>query len=81
MIRDIRAQFGSRKCPNAPNIYRKTGKTLPSDGFCTRVRLQLIQYVEFNTLDEFLYIQVHDLGYLGPISQTCTSAQNALKQV
>ena len=37
--------------------------------------------VEFNTFDEFLYIQVDYLGYLGPISWTCSSAQNTLKQV
>ena len=37
--------------------------------------------MEFNTFDEFLYIQAHDLQYLGPISLTCSSAQNTLKQV
>ena len=36
---------------------------------------------EFNTFDDFLYIQAYDMGYLSPISQTCYSAQNILKQV
>ena len=36
--------------------------------------------VEFNTLDEFLYIKAHDMDYLGPISQSYFSAQSTLKQ-
>ena len=82
MILGIRALFGLSfpKCPDAPK-YPKTGETLPSNEFCTQVRLQLMWHVEFNTFDEFWYIQAHDLGYLGPISWTCSSAQNALKQL
>ena len=81
IIWGIRAQFGPSfpKVPLCPK-YPKTGKTLPSDGFCTWVRLQLIQNLEFNNLHEFLYTQAHDLEYLGPISWTCSSAQNTLKQ-
>ena len=59
----------------------KTGETQPSNGFYTWVRLQLLWNVEFNTFDEFLYIQDYDLRYLGPISWTCSGVQNTLKQV
>ena len=82
MILDIRALFG----PSFPKVpwcskYPKTGKTLPSDGFYIWVRLQLMWNLELNTFDDFLYIQANDLAYLDPISWTCSSAQNALKQV
>ena len=56
-------------------------KLLPSDGFYTWVKFQQIWNVEFNTFDDFLYIQACDLGYLDQISQTCSSTQNILKQV
>ena len=56
-------------------------KLLPSDGFYTWVKFQQIWNVEFNTFDDFLYIQACDLGYLDQISQTCSRTQNILKQV
>ena len=37
--------------------------------------------MEFNILDDFLSIEAHDFGYLGPISPTYPSPQNTLKQV
>ena len=80
MILGIRILFG----PISPKVfwypkYPKTGKTLPSDGFYTWVRLQLMWNWEFNTFNGFLYNQVYDLGYLGPISRTCSSAQKYTK--
>ena len=80
MILGIRVLFG----PSFPKVlwcpkYTKTGETLPSNEFYTRVSLQLMWNVEFNTFDEFLYIQAHDLEYLGPISWTFSRAQNTLK--
>ena len=66
MILGIRALFG----PSFPKVswcpkYPKTGETLPSTGFCTWVMLQLMWNLAFNTFFECLYIQVHDLGFLG----------------
>ena len=37
--------------------------------------------MDFNTLDDFMYIEAHDRGYLGPISWTCCSVQNTLKGI
>ena len=51
------------------------------DGFYTWVKFQQVWNVEFNTFDDFLYIQACDLGYLDQISPTCSSTQNILKQV
>ena len=67
MILGIRALFGSSfpKVPWCPK-YPKTGKMLPSDGFYIWVRLQLMWNVKFNTFDDFLCIQTHDLGVFGP---------------
>ena len=82
MILGIRVLFGPSfpKVPWCPK-YPKTGETLPSNEFSTQVRLQLLWIVEFNTFDEFLYIQAHDMGYLGPITGTCSCAQNILKLI
>ena len=77
MILGISPLFGPSFLPKNP----KTGETQPSNGFYTWVRLQLLWNVEFNTFDEFLYIQDYDLRYLGPISWTCSGVQNTLKQV
>ena len=77
MILGISSLFGPSFLPKNP----KTGETQPSNGFYTWVRLQLLWNVEFNTFDEFLYIQDYDLRYLGPISWTCSGVQNTLKQV
>ena len=77
MILGISPLFGPSFLPKNP----KTGETQPSNGFYTWVRLQLLWNVEFNTSDEFLYIQDYDLRYLGPISWTCSGVQNTLKQV
>ena len=82
MILGIRALLG----PSFPEVlwcpkYPKTGKTLPSDGLYTWVKLQLKWNLKFNISKDLQYIQAHDLGYFDPISQTCSSAQNTLKQV
>ena len=37
--------------------------------------------VELNTLDDFLCISVHELGYLDPIFLIYPNAKNILKQV
>ena len=54
--------------PNFPNLpkfvkYTKTGITQPSDGLYPGVRIHLMWNMEFNTLNEFLRISVHDVGY------------------
>ena len=47
--------------------HTKTGITWPADGLYTWVRLHLMWNVEFNNLDDFRCIDVHDLGDLGLI--------------
>ena len=65
IIFGIRALFGPSfpKVPWCPK-YSKTGETLPSNGFYTWIRLQLMWNVDFNTFNEFLYIQAHIWGIL-----------------
>ena len=46
-----------------------------------RWHLQLMWNVELNTLDHFLCIPPHYLGYLGPIFLTCPNTLNTLKQL
>ena len=55
----------SPTCPNPK--HTKTGITWPADGIYTWVRLHLMWNVEFNNLDDFRCIDVHDLGDLGLI--------------
>ena len=65
IILGIRALFGPSfpKVPWCPK-YPKTGETLPSNGFYTWISLQLMWNVDFNTFNEFLYIQAHIWGIL-----------------
>ena len=65
--------------PNFPDLpqcpkYTKTGVNQPSNGICIRVRPHSMWNVEFNNLNDFLCIDAHDLGHLGPISLTCLSS-------
>ena len=63
------------------NKYTKTGLIRPSDCLYPWVRLHLMWNVEFNTLNDFLFIGVNDMRYLGPIFATCPNSPNVLKQV
>ena len=72
--------------PNLPNLcqfpkYTETGITWPTDELYTWVRLHLMWNVEFNTLDDFCCIDVHDLDCLGLIQQTCTNSTDTQKQI
>ena len=58
-------------CSSAQNtLYTKTSINQPSDGLYIWLRFHLMWNVEFNFLDDFLCIGVHDLGYLDPICPT-----------
>ena len=61
--------------------YTNTSITWPLDGLYLCIELRLMWNVEFNSLNNFLCISVHDLGYLGPVCSTCPNSQNILKQV
>ena len=72
--------------PNFPDLcqcpkYTKTGINQPSDSLYIWVRFHLMWNVEFNFLDNFLCIGVHDLGCLGSVGPTCPNSSNILKQV
>ena len=45
--------------------YTKAGLTWPTDGLYTWVRHYLMWNAQFNTFNDFCWIAVHDLGYLG----------------
>ena len=77
MICGIWTQFlGPALCPK----YTKTGINQPSDDLYIWVRFQLMWNVEFNCLDHFLCVGVHDLEHLDPICPTCPNSPNILKQ-
>ena len=69
--------------------YTKTGITQPSDGLYTCARLHLMQNLQRNTSDDFLYIHAHVLGVFGPNfpdlpqypKYTKTDDPNTLKQM
>ena len=65
------------QCPK----YTKTGINQASDGLYIWVRFNLMWNVEFNFLDKFLCIGVHDQGCLGSVCTTCPNSPNILKQV
>ena len=72
--------------PNFPDLcqcpkYTKTGINQPSDSLYIWARFHLMWNVEFNFLDNFLCIGVHDLGCLGSVGPTCPNSPNILKQV
>ena len=65
--------------PNLPNVlqfakYTKTGITWPADDLYIWVKLHLMWNIEFNTLDNSLCIDAHDLGNLGLIFLTCPNS-------
>ena len=72
--------------PNLPNLpqfskYTKTVITSPSNGFYPWVKFQLMWNVEFNTLNDHLCIDAHDLGYLSVMSLIFLSSANTQKKV
>ena len=54
--------------------YTNTGITQPSGGLYIWVGLHLMWNVKFNTLEDILCIDHHNLGYLGSISPTCPNS-------
>ena len=66
--------------PQCPK-YTKTGVNQLSNGICIWVRLHLMWNMEFNTLNDFLCIDLHDLGCLAPISLACHNYPKKLMQV
>ena len=67
--------------PNLPQFpnYTKTGLTPPADGLYTWIMLCLMWNVEFYTLNDFLCIHAHDLGYLCLLFRTCPNSQSRYK--
>lgn len=61
--------------------HTKTSETRLLDGLYTWVRCHLMWNLEFNTLDDFLYIHAHEFEYFNPISLICPNFPNTLKQV
>ena len=69
--------------PDLPQFPKNTttGITQLPDSVYTWVRFHLMWNLEFNTLNDFLDIHAHNLGYLGPIFPTCPNPTNTLKTV
>ena len=72
--------------PNFPDLLQcqnilKQGINQPSDSLYIWVRFHLMWNVEFNCLDNFQCIGVHDLGCLGSVFPACPNSPNILRQV
>ena len=55
--------------------YTKTGITQLSDDLDRKVRPHLMWNLELKTMDYFLCVPAHDLGYLSPVSPNSPDAQ------
>ena len=67
-------------CPNPPNI-NETDINQSSDGLYIWLMFHLICNGEFNTLNDLLCIDAHNLGCLGQTCLTCSNLTETLKQV
>ena len=63
-----------------PSTY-ETGLAQSTESPDTTARSHLMWNNELKTLDCFLCVPAHDLGYLGPVSQSCPNTSVPVKQI